>query len=184
MICNPFSSLVLLVHKKDGIWHFCVDYRVLNNITVFDAFPIMMINELFNELHGLQFFSKLDLWLGFHQIQMVDDSIEATTFKTSDGHYEFNVMPFVLMNAPTTFQPTMNVIFKTHLCKFILIFFDDILIYSPDWDSHLLHLWQVFNILQGYYLFLKCSKCEFATQTVSYLGHIISNQGVSINPSK
>lgn len=115
---------------------------------------------------------------------MVDDLIETTTFRTSDGHYKFNIMPFSLTNTMSTFQATLNAVFKSHLCKFMLIFFDNILVYNPYWDSHLEHLWQVFYILQEHYLFIKRSKCEFATQMVSYLGHIISDQGVPIDPFK
>lgn len=114
------------------MWCFCVDYRVLNSITVHDTFPISTLDELFDELHGSRFFTKLDLRFVFHQIRMANDYIEAMAFRTSDEHFKFNVMLFSLTNAPSTFQATMNDIFRTHLHKFMLVFFDDILLYNPD----------------------------------------------------
>lgn len=137
---NPFSSPVLLVQKKDGTWCFYVDYHALNSVTVSNAFPILTIDELFDELHGSTFFTKLDLRSGFHQIRMSHDSIVATTFRTSDKHFEFNVMPFGLSNAPSTFQETMNGVFRHLISKFVLVFFDDILVYNPGWDTNLKHL--------------------------------------------
>ena len=158
---SPYSSLVLLVKKKDGTWCFCMDYRALNAITVKDRFPLPTIGELLDDLRNTQWFSRLDLAQGFHQIRMSPTHIPKTAFRTHNDHYEYNVMPFGLCNAPSTFQATMNDLFWPFVRKFVLIFFDDILVYSLNFEEHLLHLEFVLHTLRCEQFFVKLSKCAF-----------------------
>jgi hypothetical protein len=181
---SPFASPILLIKKKDDSWRFCVDYRKLNNISVKNKFSFPIIDEFLDEVAGAKYFSTIDLASVFHQIRMVPEDEAKTAFKIHHGHFQFKVMSFDLTNAPATFQCLMNVIFGKCMRKFVLVFMDDILIFSKTLQEHIGHLRIVFQILLDNKLFVKFSKCTFAQQQLSYLGHIISQHGVFTDPSK
>lgn len=162
----------------------CVDYHALNALTIRDRFPIPTIDELLDELGDTRCFSKLNMLQGYHQIRMHSGDTPKTVFRTHHGHYEFKVMSFGLCNAPFSFQAIMNTLFRPYLCCFIIVFFDDILIYSGSFKEHLIHLEVAFQVLLDHQFVLKLSKCFFAQSQVEYLDHLVSHTRVQLVASK
>lgn len=161
-----------------------MDYRHLNALTIKTKFPVPIIDEFLDELCGAAWFSTLDLRAGFHQIRMSPKDQHKTAFQTQHDHFEFRVMPFGLSGAPATFQGAMNTTIAPLLRKCVLVFFDDILVYSHTWEDHLSHLQQVLTLLAKDQWYIKMSKCAFAKKLIACLGHVISQQGVSTDPAK
>ena len=161
-----------------------MDYRALNDATIKDKFPIPVVEELLDELHGAKFFTKLDIRSGYHQVLMHPDDVEKTAFRMHQVLFEFLVMLFGLTNVPGTLQAMMDDILLPYLCQFVLVFFDDILIYSSSWSDHLLHVRTVFLTMKDHQLFLKRSKCVFGHPSLVYLGLMISEHGVAIDKQK
>lgn len=181
---SPWGAPVLFVKKKDGSLRMCVDYRELNNVTVKNRYPLPRIDDLFDQLQGAGVFTKIDLRSGYHQLRVTGNDVEKTAFRTRYGHYEFLVMPFGLTNAPAVFMDLMNRVFRPYLDQFVVVFIDDILIYSKTEEEHEEHLRLVLEILRENKLYAKLSKCEFWLDRVAFLGHIISRDGISVDPSK
>lgn len=179
-----FSSPVLLVPKKDGGYRMCVDYRQLNAITMKSKFLVPIFDQLMDELSRAKWFSTLDLRAGFHHILLQPGEEPKTAFQIHLGQNEFRVMAFGLTGAPGTFQGAMNSTLAPWLRKFVLVFFDDILVYNKTREEHVYHLQQVFEWLTQDQWKLKLSKCKFAQQSISYLGHVISEQGISTDLAK
>jgi hypothetical protein len=169
---------VLLVKKGDGSWHFCVDYWTLNAKMIKDKFTKL------DELHDTSFFTKLDLRSSYHEVLMRPDDIAKTVFRTHEGLFKFLVMPFGLTNVTATFQTPMNIVLHLFLYWFVLVFFDDILIYNSSWSEHLQHVHLILTALQEHKLFIKKSKCTFGTRSVAYLGHVILEKGVTMDKHK
>jgi hypothetical protein len=170
---------VLLVKKKDKSYRFCVNYHHLNAITLKGQFPVPVIEEFMDELSQASWFTSLDLCAGFHQIPMDPADCFKTAFQTHVDHYEFRVMSFGLTGAPHTFQKAMNTSLAAMLRKCVIVFFDDILVYNPTFEDHLVHLHQVFQLLQQHQWKVKLSKCAFAKREIAYLGYVISERGVA-----
>ncbi|KAJ9516908.1 hypothetical protein QJQ45_027301 [Haematococcus lacustris] len=181
---SPYGAGVLFVRKKDGTFRMCVDYRPLNRITVKNKYPLPRVDNLLDRLHGATVFSKIDLRQGYHQIRIAPEDIPKTAFRTRYGHFEFTVLPFGLCNAPATFQRLMNDIFRKELDDCVIVYLDDILIFSRNQQEHAQHLRRVLDLLQEHKLYAKLSKCEFALDKTEFLGHIISSAGIACDPAK
>jgi hypothetical protein len=162
----------------------CIDYRELNKITIKNKYPLPRIDDLFDQLRGALVFSKIDLRSGYHQLRIKEGDISKTAFRTRYGHYEFLVMPFGLTNAPAAFMDLMNRVFKEYLDKFVIVFIDDILIYSRSIKEHERHLRMVLETLRQNQLYAKFTKCEFWLEKVHFLGHVVSKEGISVDPAK
>jgi hypothetical protein len=181
---SPYSSPMVMVLKKEGSWQMCIDFCALKKLTIKDKFPIPVIDDLLDELSGTQFFTKLDLHSGYHQIRMKEADIPKIAFRTHESHYEFLVMPFGMCNACSTFQSLMNRVFHPFLHHFVLVFFDDVLIYRKTWTDHLSHVDRVLHLLSQHQLLLKQSKCDFGALEVEYLGHLVGKVVVRVDPKK
>ncbi|GJQ91375.1 putative reverse transcriptase domain-containing protein [Tanacetum coccineum] len=171
---SPWGASVLFIKKKDGSFRMCIDYRKLNKLTVKNRYPLPRIDDLFDQLQGSQFFSKIDLRSGYHQLRVHEDDIPKTAFRTRYGHFEFTVMPFGLTNAPGIFMDLMNRVCRPYLDKFVIVFIDDILIYSKTQEEHVEHLRLVLELLKKEKLYAKFSKCEFWLREVQFLRHVIN----------
>ncbi|GJP73431.1 hypothetical protein CLOP_g4144 [Closterium sp. NIES-67] len=181
---SPYGAPVLFTPKPDGSLRMCIDYRALNKQTIKNKYPILRIDDLLDQLQGATVFSKLDLRSGYWQIQMADDIVHKTTFRTRYGSYEYLVIPFGLTNAPATFQAKMNHILRPLLDECVVVYLDDILIYSRDMQQYVEHLRRVFEILRRERFYVKLSKSNFALEKVQFLGHIVSAQGVHVDPKR
>jgi hypothetical protein len=162
----------------------CGDYRNLNNVTIKNKYPLPRIQDLFDQVRGARVFSKIDLWSGYHQIKIKKEDVPKTAFVSRYRHHEYLVVPFGLTNAPVIFMNLMNKIFMPYLDKFVIVFIDDMLIYSKEKEEHAKHLRIALQILREHQLYAKFSKCEFWLDQVEFLGHVISKEGIAVNPSK
>ncbi|KAJ0565465.1 putative nucleotidyltransferase, Ribonuclease H [Helianthus annuus] len=181
---SPWGAPLLFVKKKDGSMRLCIDYRELNKVTIKNRYPLPRIDDLFDQLQRASYFSKIDLRSGYHQLKVRDEDVHKTAFRTRYGHYEFLVMPFGLTNAPAAFMDLMNRVCKPYLDKFVIVFFDDILIYSKNQADHEKHLRCILKLLHHEKLYAKFSKCEFWLREVQFIGHVVSESGIQVDPAK
>jgi hypothetical protein len=181
---SPWGCPALFVKKKDQSLRLCVDYWPLNAVTIKNKYPLPRIDILFDQLAGARVFSKVDLHSGYHQIKIRLEDVPKTAFSTRYGLYKYLVMSFGLTNAPAHFMYLMNSVFMLELDKFVLVFIDDILIYSKSEEEHAVHLWVILQWFRDHQLYAKFSKCAFWLKEVSFLRHIISAEGIAVDPSK
>jgi len=181
---SPWGAPVLFVKKKNGTMRICIDYRQLNKVTVKNKYPLPRIDDLFDQLQGVSLFSKIDLRSGYHQLKIRASDIPKTTFWTRYGQYEFLVMSFGLTNAPAAFIELMNGVFQPYLDSFVIVFIDDILIYSKTEEDDVRHLRIVLQRLREEKLYAKFSKCEFWLTSQTFLGHVVSKEGIRVDTAK
>nr|GEX23305.1 putative reverse transcriptase domain-containing protein [Tanacetum cinerariifolium] len=181
---SPWGAPVLFVKKKDGSFRMCIDYRELNKLTVKNRYPCMRIDDLFDQLQGSSVYSKIDLQSGYHQLRIREEDIPITSFRTRYGHFEFQVMPFGLTNAPAVFMDLMDRVCKPYLDKFVVVFIDDILIYSKNKEDHEEHLKTILELLKNEKLYAKFSKCNLWLKSIHFLGHVIDSDDVHVDPAK
>ncbi|GJT55436.1 putative reverse transcriptase domain-containing protein [Tanacetum coccineum] len=181
---SPWGAPVLFVKKKDGSFRMCIDYCELNKLTVKNRYPLLRIDDLFDQLQGSSVYSKIDQRSRYHQLRIKEEDIPITAFRTRYGNFEFQVMPFGLTNVSAVFMYLMNRVCKPYLDKFVIVFIDDILVYSKDEEEHGMHLKIILALLKKERLYAKFSKCDFCLDSVQFLGHVIDRSGVHVDPAK
>ena len=181
---SPFGAPILFVKKKEGTLRMCMDYRALNKITIKNRYPLPRIDELLDKLNGARYFTKIDLRSGYHQIRVQPTDVHKTAFRTRYGHFEFTVMPFGLTNAPATFQESMNNILREFLDQFVVVYLDDILIFSRTKEEHGQHLRKVLGVLRRHQFYAKLSKCEFFRPRVEFVGFRVSDGKIEMMEDK
>jgi hypothetical protein len=181
---SPWGTPVLFVSKKDGLRRMCVDYRSLNEVNIKNKYPLPRIKDLFDRMKGAKIFLKIDLRSGYHQLKIRAEDVPKTAFTTRYGLYEFFVMSFVLTNAQAYFMNLINKVFMEYLDQFVVVFIDDILIYSPNKETHEDHIRLVLQKLRDNQLYAKFSKCDFWLKEVAFLGHIFTDGGIKVDPGK
>jgi hypothetical protein len=183
-IVSPWGAPIIFIRKKDGSWRLCIDYRQLNKATIKNQYPLPRIDDLFDQLKGVTVFSKINLRSGYHQLRIKEDGVPKTALKTRFGHYKFTIFSFGLTNAPGVFIILMNEVFREYLDKFVQVFIDNILIYSRTMEENDEHLHLVLQCLREQKLYGKLSKCSFYQSRIHYLGHVISGEGITMDPTK
>ncbi|CAI7770301.1 unnamed protein product [Closterium sp. NIES-53] len=181
---SPYGAPILFVHKKGGGLRMCVDYRALNKITIKNRYPLPRIEDLFDRLQGAQWFSALDLAQGYHQLRITEDDVPKTAFRSPFGHFQWRVLSFGLTNAPASFQRAMNDVFRDAIGQFILVYLDDILVYSKTEDEHMEHLKWVLGKLREHKYYARLWKCHFYKRELEYLGHVVGHNGLKVDPKK
>ncbi|GJR52362.1 putative reverse transcriptase domain-containing protein [Tanacetum coccineum] len=181
---SPWGAPVLFVKKKDGSFRMCIDYQELNKLTMKNRYPLPRSDDLFDQLQGSSVYSNIDLRSGYHQLRVREGDIPKTAFRTWYGYYEFQVMPFGLTNTLAVFMYLMNHVCKSYLDKFVIVFIDDILIYSKNKKEHEEHLRTILELLKKEELYAKFSKCKFWIPKVQFIGHVINSEGIHMDPAK